>query len=117
MGRAREAYLLNPIRNAPIRPSEVGLRNTFTNQGSVYHGYEDDRINELIDRLRATLDPDERHAIIQEAFTYAFEQYTDMPIAAIHAEAVVNPEIVADWTFPGVTSVGFSHWPLIKAAE
>ena len=117
MGRAREAYLLNPIRNAPIRPSEVGLRNTFTNQGSVYHGYEDDKINELIDQLRATIDPDEREALIQEAFTYAFEQYTDMPIAAIDAEAVVNPEVVAEWTFPGVTSVGFSHWHLIKAAN
>jgi len=117
LGRSRQLYMINPIRNAPIRPTELGLRNSFTPEGSVYHGYEDDRINELVDELRATVDPDERERIAQEAFLYAFEQYTDIPIAGIFAEVAVDPDVVAGWTFPGVTSVGTSHWHLIEAAQ
>lgn len=39
------------LHNAPIRPSELGLRNTFTDQGSQYHGYEDDTILEMIEAI------------------------------------------------------------------
>jgi peptide/nickel transport system substrate-binding protein len=117
LGRGRQLYMINPIRNAPIRPTELGLRNSYTNEGSVFHGFEDDRINELIAELRATIDPEERRRIAQEAFVYAFEQYADMPIAGIFSEVVVDPSIVAGWTFPGVTSVGTSHWHLIEAAR
>jgi len=29
---------------------------------------------------------------------------------------VINPEVVVDWTFPGVTTNSVSHWHLIEAA-
>lgn len=58
--RACAACLPDPIRNAPIRPSEVGLRNTFTERGSAHRGREDRTLNDPIERLRATIDPDER---------------------------------------------------------
>ena len=96
VGRGREAYVLNPIRNAPIRPSELGLRNTFTDQGSQYHGYEDNRILEMIEAIAASIDPEERDLLILKAFTYTYEQYTDLPMASITAEVTVNPEVVAD---------------------
>lgn len=53
--RVRAASLPNPIR-----PSEVGLRNTFTERGSAHRGREDRTLNDPIERLRATIDPDER---------------------------------------------------------
>ena len=117
LGRGRQLYMINPIRNAPIRPTELGLRNSFTNQGSVFHGFEDDGINQLIAELGATIDPEARERIAQAAFVYAFEHYTDLPIAGIFSEVVVDPNVVAGWTFPGVTSVGTSHWHLIEAAR
>ncbi len=117
MGRAREAYLLNPLRNAPIRPTEVGLRNFYATDGTPYAGFEHDTIQALIRDLGDALDPDERHRIAGEAFTWLFETYSDIPIAAIHTELVTNPEVVRDWAFPGVASIGVSHWHLIQAAR
>jgi peptide/nickel transport system substrate-binding protein len=117
LGRSRQAYVINPIRNSPIRPSEVHLINSYTSGGSPFDGFEDDHIQGLIDRLTTTFDPEERDRIAAEAFTYLYEQYADMPIAAIRAEVIINPEYVADWPFPGVTTTGMSHWHLIEPAS
>jgi len=117
LGRGREAYMIGPIRNAPIRPTEAGLVNFFASRGTPYGGYEDDTIEGLADELVRTIDPDERNRIAAEAFTYLFEQYADMPLAALHAEVTVDPEVVSGWTFPGVTTNSVSHWHLIEAAQ
>lgn len=116
-GRGRQASFINPIRNAPIRPSDVSLANIFTSGGSPYHGYEDDKINELVAQISESIDPEARDALIQEAFIYSFEQYTDMPIASLSAEFMVDPEQITEWRFPGVTTAGMSHWHLIVPAE
>jgi peptide/nickel transport system substrate-binding protein len=39
-----------------------------------------------------------------------------MPLAAVRAEMSVDPEVVAGWSFPGVTTAGMSHWHLIEPA-
>jgi peptide/nickel transport system substrate-binding protein len=117
LGRGRTAYVINPIRNAPIRPSEVHLTNSYLTGGSPFDGFEDDWSTEKIMQLTRTFDPDERDELAREIFTYLYEQYSDMPISAIRAEVVVNPEIVADWPFPGVTTTGLSHWHLIEPVE
>jgi peptide/nickel transport system substrate-binding protein len=116
-GRGRTAHFINPVQNSPIRPSVVGLANTFMSDGSPYHGYEDDRLAELIREIQGTLDREKREALIREAFTWAFEQYTDLPIASLRAEVAINPAVVAGWRYPGVTSNGLSHWHLIEAVE
>ncbi len=115
-GRGRAAYFINPVQNSPIRPSNVALSNTFLPTGSPYHGYEDDRIIELTNEVNRTLDTEAREALIREAFSYVYEQYADMPMVSLAAEIVVDPEVIAGWTYPGVTSNGFSHWQLIEAA-
>jgi peptide/nickel transport system substrate-binding protein len=117
LGRGRRAYLVHPIRNAPIRPTETGLQTFFTSQGAPYGGYESDAIEGLVEELRRTIDQDERERIAAEAFTYLYGQYADMPLAAVDFELVVDPKVVAGWTFPGVTTNSVSHWHLIKAAE
>ena len=33
------------------------------------------------------------------------------------AQVAINPKFVAGWQFPGVTSAGYGHWHLIKAAR
>ncbi len=117
LGLARQAYVVNPIRNAPIRPTEVHFLNTYTPTGSPFEGWEDDHMMGLIDRFVNSFDPAERDAIGREAFTYVFEQYSDMPIAAVRTEVAINPEVVADWRFPGVTTNGISHWHMIEPAS
>ena len=114
--RGREAYYLGPIRNAPIRPSEIVLQTFYTTGGSPYGGYESDTIEALTAELERTLDPERRDRLAAEAFTYLFEQYSDMPMAARRAEVVVDPTVVGDWVFPGVTTNSLSHFELITPA-
>ena len=117
LGRNREAYLISPVRNAPIRPTEAALVNFHTVRGTRYGGYESDTSEGLADKLEQTINPEERNKIAQEAFTYLFEQYADMPLAAVFAELTVDPTVVKDWTFPGVSTNSVSHYHLIAAAE
>jgi peptide/nickel transport system substrate-binding protein len=116
-GRAREAYLVHPTRNMPIRPTEELFVNFFTVEGTPYGGYESDTIQELTYELVATIDPVERDRIARRAFTYLFDQYADIPLGATTKDYIVNPDVVAGWTFPGATSTGQSHWHLIEAAD
>ena len=103
----------------PSDPQEwvPGLVNYFTARGSPIGGYESDTIEALINELEGTIDPEERDRIAGEAFTYLYEQYADIPLAAVHAEMTVDPAVVADWTFPGVTTNSLSHWHLIQKAD
>ena len=117
LGRAREAYLISPVRNAPIRPTEAALVNFHTVRGTRYGGYESDTSEGLADKLEQTINPADRDAIAREAFTYLFEQYADMPLAAVFAELTVDPGVVKDWIFPGVSTNSVSHYHLIEAAE
>ena len=86
-------------------------------RGTRYGGYESDTSEGLADKLEQTINPEERNKIAQEAFTYLFEQYADMPLAAVFAELTVDPTVVKDWTFPGVSTNSVSHYHLIAAAE
>lgn len=117
LGRGREAYVVSPIRNAPIRPTEIYLFNAHHPDGSPYHGFEDDEAVAFSQELGETFDAEKRNAIASDAFAYLFEQYTDIPLASVHAEVVADPSVVAGWDFPGVTSAGVSHWELIRPVE
>ena len=37
-GRSRNAYLINPIRNAPVRPTQAFLETFFTVDGPPFGG-------------------------------------------------------------------------------
>ncbi len=117
LGRARELYMLNPIRNAPPRPTEVAFRAFYTNPGGPYQGWEDDWTSEKIAAMLASIDLEERDQIAREIFNYLFEQYNDIPLFEVFTQVAINPEVVAGWQFPGVTSSGISHWHLVEAAE
>lgn len=117
LSRARKDYLIAPLRNAPIRPTEASLVNFFTTRGTPYGGFEDDRIENLSNELEKTIDPTARTLLAREAWTYLFNAYSDIPLAAVFAEMTIEPKVVADWTFPGVTTNSISHYHLIKAAR
>jgi ABC-type transport system substrate-binding protein len=117
LGRAKTALVVNPMRNAPVRPSEAALVTFFTARGAPYGGYQNDDVEKKIDTLVATTDPAERERLTGEIFNFLFENYVDMPVASVKAEIVVNPAVVSDWTFPGVTTISLGHWHLIKKAN
>ena len=117
LGRAKQAFVINPMRNAPVRPTEAALVTFFKSTGAPYGGYQNDEIEAMVAELVATTDSSERNGIAGAVFKHLYENYVDIPVAAVKAEVVVNPEVVADWSFPGVTTISLSHWHLIKAAE
>ena len=117
LGAAREAYVINPLRNAPIRPTETHLRTVYHPDGSPYEGFETDEIMAYIEQLGSTRDPEQRDVIARETFNYLFDNYAVIPLFEVYTEAAYNPEVVAGWTFPGVTTSGMGHWHLIEAAR
>lgn len=115
--RARNAPWIMPVRNAPIRPAQLGLQVYFSKVNRPTAYVDDPEVNALFDTLAASTDIDERDAIASRIFTMLYEGYTHIPIAKIFAEVTVNPETIAGWQFPGSTSSGLSHYHLIKTAE
>ncbi|TVR44242.1 MAG: hypothetical protein EA386_14580 [Rhodobacteraceae bacterium] len=112
--RAREARLFHPMRNMPVKPSAVGIGNYYASSGRPNVNYEDPVIEELNEALRASSDPEERDDLAGRIFERAFEQYAVAPLVSLSAEITVNPDTVAGWVFPGVTSAGISHFNLIE---
>lgn len=105
------------MRNAPVRPTVIGINTYFTSGGRPVNILEDPNVEERLDMLRATLDPEERDAIAQEIFQILFEDYRSIPVARITTGVMVDPERIAGWDFPGVTTAGISHFHLIQPAD
>ncbi len=117
MRRARSMFATHPMRNAPVRPTEIGINAYFYSGGRPVNIVEHPEVEALYPEYRASLDPDERDALAQEIFQVLFENYFSIPIASVNAAVAVDPEQVAGWTFPGVTSIGLSHFHLIEPAS
>ena len=117
LGRARELYYLNPIRNAPPRPTEVAFRAFYSNPGGPYQGWEDDWTSAKVSEMIGSSNAQERDRIARKVFNYLFEQYNDIPLFQVFTQVAVNPDVVSGWQFPGVTSSGIGHYHLIERAE
>lgn len=113
----RSAKMFHPMRNLPVKPSAVGIRNYYSVMGRPKNNYEDPVIEELMAKYAVSIDPAERNELAGGIFTQVFEQYAVAPLASISAEVIVNPETIGSWIFPGATSVGVSHFSSIMPAK
>ncbi|MFK7859167.1 MAG: ABC transporter substrate-binding protein [Granulosicoccus sp.] len=111
--RGFTADFITPMRNAPVRPSALGVQIFFTSHASPHLDVGDPELNELGGSLISETDPEKRDAILEQMFTRIFETYAHLPMATVPASVVVNSELVEDWTFPGATSSGLSHYHLV----
>ncbi|WP_209428058.1 ABC transporter substrate-binding protein [Pararhodobacter sp. SW119] len=114
MSRARTAFVLRPMRNAPIRPSVQGLSIFYSSAGNPINFVETAQMEELATAMNASIDPEERGEIARDAFTYLYELYADIPVASVGYEVAVDPDTIVGWTYPGATAIGLSHWHLIE---
>jgi peptide/nickel transport system substrate-binding protein len=115
--RARDAGFLFLNRNAPIRPTQIGLQTFFSHVARPTNVVDDPVVNERFDELRNEVDPERREALAGAIFTHLFESYSHAPLVRIFAEVTVDPNRITGWTFPGSTSSGLSHFHLIELAE
>ncbi|MBD3625706.1 MAG: ABC transporter substrate-binding protein [Rhodobacteraceae bacterium] len=111
--RGFTADFVTPMRNAPVRPSALGVQIFFTTHASPHLDIGDPELNELGASLIEETDPAARDATLQTMFTRIFDTYAHLPMATVPASVVVNTDSIAGWTFPGATSSGLSHFHLI----
>jgi ABC-type transport system substrate-binding protein len=111
--RGFTADFITPMRNAPVRPSALGVQIFFTKHASPHLDIGDPKVNELGGQLAGETDPAKRDEILGEMFTRIFDTYAHLPMATVPASVVVNSDLVEGWTFPGATSSGLSHYHLI----
>ncbi|MFK8082639.1 MAG: ABC transporter substrate-binding protein [Granulosicoccus sp.] len=111
--RGFTADFITPMRNAPVRPSALGVQIFFTQHASPHLDVGDPELNELGASLVDETDPGKRDEVLNQMFTRIFDTYAHLPMATVPASVVVNSEMVEGWTFPGATSSGLSHFHLI----
>lgn len=80
-------------------------------------GYWTPEFMEKLNELNATLDTEKQNQLLKWIGDFGFNQYWDVPLWYVPLEVVVNPKIVADYTFPGMVHGGWSHFESIKAAR
>ena len=81
------------------------------------HFYESDLIVDKYDELTRTLDLVERDRIFREIGDHKFNNFASMPLHWLYHQIAVNPEIVAEYNFPGTAGWNFSHLETIKAVR
>ncbi len=84
---------------------------------NVTHQYETDELFELWDKLRNTADLGERDAILREIGNVKFEQFENVPMFEVFIEAILDPNIVDNWIFPGWDGGDVGHTWLITACK
>ena len=104
-----------PLRSSR-RPLQQQIRvHNLPAPFGVAHFYESDLILEKYDELTQTLDLVERDRIFREIGDHKFNNFASMPLHWLYIQMAVNPEIVAEYNFPGTAGWNFSHMETIKA--
>ncbi len=98
------------------RPLQEQVR-LFNLPDGVVHQYETDSIVETWEELSLTLDPTERDRLIREIGNEKFDNFSTIPILWIFFQVAVNPDVIAEYKFPGTAASNFSHLETIKAVR
>ena len=96
------------------RPLQEQVR-IFNLPDGVVHQYESDSIVETWEALSLTLDPAERDRLIREIGNEKYDNYSVIPLLWIFFQVAIDPEIIAEYNFPGTAASNFSHLETIKA--
>jgi ABC-type transport system substrate-binding protein len=120
--RVREQYRTKSIHGAawPLRgsPNALNLLRIFNKaRDSVVYAYEHPYIEERLAALNSVVDKAERARLLREIGEHKFTEFADMPFFWLYAEAGVNPQYIADYTFPGSITGFFTHLEYIKLAQ
>ena len=119
--RVREQYRTKSIHGAvwALRGSDSGLNilRIFNKaKDSVVYTYEHPYIEERLEALGKTVDKVERARLLREIGEHKFNEFAEMPLFWLFAEAGVNPKYIAEYTFPGSITGFFTHLEYIKLA-
>ncbi len=63
------------------------------------------------------MEPAERAQLLREIGDHKFNEFADMPLFWLRADAAVNPKFIAEYVFPGSITGFFTHLEYIKLAQ
>ena len=98
------------------RPVEDWIRVANYSKGPS-HNFEDAFIDKHYLELRETVNPAERQRLARAIGDHLFEEFPDIPLIWFYNEVVVNPEVVANWQYPGHGAGRSTHFHLLKAVK
>lgn len=117
--RVREMYRTKSIHGAlfPSRHAARALevaRNVHKAKDSVGYWYEHPVIEERLAALAQEVDPAVRSRLLQEIGNHKFNEFAEIPLFWLFAEATTNPKYVAEYVHPGVITGFFTHLEYVK---
>jgi len=119
--RVREMYRTKTIHGA-VFALRHGLRAldlnrlSYKSKDSIVYGYEHASIDERLEALGRVVDRVERARLLREIGDHRFNEFSEMPLFWLFAEAAINPKFIADYVFPGIITGYYSHLEYIKLA-
>jgi peptide/nickel transport system substrate-binding protein len=119
--RVRELYRTRTIHGAlfPTRHAGQALdvaRNVHKAKDSGSYWYEHPVIEERLEALTTVVDKAERTRLLREIGDHKVDEFAEIPMFWLDAEAVVNPKYIAEYTFPGVITGYFTHLEYVRLA-
>ena len=98
------------------RPAEDWIRVSYYSKGPNHH-FEDEFIDKHYLALTQTVNPEERQRLARAIGDHLFEEFADIPLLWFYNEVVVNPKVVADWSYPGIGAGRSTHFHTLKAVK
>ena len=99
------------------RDPQFTIRTYYDPVEGIVHAYENDWLRERYLELTSATTQEARHAKEQEMGDYLFERFPVLPMIWFPGTAVVNPDVVSEYVFPGNRRQIFTHMEWIKAAD
>jgi ABC-type transport system substrate-binding protein len=119
--RVREQYRTKQIhgalwglRRSPNALDTVRIFNVSKN--GVVYSYEHPFIEQVMEELGRVVSPDERARLLRSIGDHKFNEFAEIPLAALFADAAINPKFIAEYTFPGIITGFYTHLEYIKLA-
>lgn len=117
--RVREQYRTKQIhgamwglRRSPNALDTVRIFNVSKN--SVVYSYEHPFIDQVMEELGRVVNPDERARLLRSIGDHKFNEFAELPLASLFADATINPKYIAEYTFPGIITGFYTHLEYIK---
>jgi len=119
--RVREQYRTKQIhgalwglRRSPNALDTIRIFNVSKN--GVVYSYEHPFIDQVMGELGHVVDPNERARLLRSIGDHKFNEFAELPLAALFADATINPKYIAEYTFPGIITGFYTHLEYIKLA-
>ena len=98
-------------------PIQEQVRIFNATEAGVVHQYETDSLQANWEELTKTLDATERDRLIREIGNEKFDNFENIPLLWIFFQVAIDPDIIAEYKFPGTAASNFSHLETITAVK